>query len=59
MRDLDYCLKGMPIRRPFRVVTAVEADLNETSKKALEDYNPRLPTYSGKKNKSILPTDDD
>jgi hypothetical protein len=55
MNDIDYCIKGIPIRRNFKAMTGVEAHLNATSKKALADYKPALGTYIGERNISVLP----
>jgi hypothetical protein len=55
--DLDYCTKGIPIRRMFKSATAVEAILNETAEKMIKENQSdlELETYEGKTRRSMLP----
>jgi sugar-specific transcriptional regulator TrmB len=59
--DQDYCTKGIPAPLPrfARTSTAVEAFLNETAEKLMDDHPPDLEieTHSGKIRKSMLPSE--
>lgn len=58
--DPDYCLKGIPVRRPEREGTVVEVELNTDAEEAVLEYKTALPIHKktdGEMKKSPLPKD--
>ena len=46
--DLDYCTKGVPLRRPLRHGTGVDVIPSENAENEIKNKQPVFPTYEGK-----------